>query len=154
MADTKQRDEKIAKKLEELKATIARAHDQILDIELLVSSSNPIGEFMGTWERLWKAQHKADYAWNRTVDPANIKRLIKKLGLTELTSRARAYISSREPFYQRQQHPFNLFVAQVNTFAGRGTETEAPRPADCRHEPPCRSDQEHTDRKLEDMRKL
>lgn len=96
------------------------------------------------------------YIWNYGKDRPQWKRLIKMLGVEELERRVLNYMRDGDDFYVRARHPFALFITNVNRFASeqqaRDFELQAPIVVDCRHQPPCTSDQEHTRKRMADMR--
>lgn len=116
-------------------------------------------EFEGIYDALWceryaKGEH-GRYVWRYVQDRPHTKRLLKTLGLEELSRRADVYLRSNDPFYLKARHPFGLFVSSINSHAAPSStpdlELSAP-PADCRHVPLCASDQEHTRRRSAEMR--
>ena len=121
--------------------------------------------FQKEFDRLWGTRYAAGeagrYVWRFAADVPNQKRLIKTLGLQELITRAVRYINTEEPFLVKNRHPFGLFASGINSYAaqaGAPADFALERPAseDCRregkHVPPCGSDQEHTRRKMADMK--
>lgn len=93
------------------------------------------------------------YVWQHKIDLPNMKRLINSLGLDELTTRFARYLANNEPFYVKNRHPFRLFVSSVNSFAGAPAEVpDYELVPDCRHDPPCRNDAEHTRRRQAEIR--
>ena len=145
-------------RLDAMEAMLAKLHDQIVDFRQGIEGRNLVGEAMGAWESGWKAKHGAAYTWNRKADPAQIKRFLRQMDLAELVRRMTKYLASTDPFHVKNQHPFNLFITQINTFAGNGNGHvemggEALRPHDCRHAPPCSTDQEHTCRRAAEARR-
>lgn len=113
--------------------------------------------FDGAWCGRYAAGQHGRYMWRKTVDVPNIKRLIKGLGLDELLGRMTRYIASEDPFLIRARHPFGLLVSGINSYAAQATAPEdfaldAPTVPDCKHTPRCTSDQQHTDRKMRELR--
>jgi len=93
------------------------------------------------------------YVWTHVKDMPQMKRLIRTLGADELKARFARYIQNGDDFFTSRRHPFGLFVATVNQHAAPGSAAtaddltlEAPV-GDCKHTPPCQSDQEHTKRR-------
>jgi hypothetical protein len=134
------------------------------EIDELLGGGAGVAELMKQFERtfdeLWCARYangeRGRYVWRFAVDRPNLKRLLRTLGLEELTARATRYMRNADPFIVRSRHPFGLFVSGINTYAaeapGGELTLEAPAVHDCRHSPACKSDQEHTRRKLAEMR--
>ena len=103
----------------------------------------------------WAKRYGGKYVWQRTEDSAAAKRLLQHLEPEELVKRAARYLRSPNPFYADQRHPFRLFARDVNAFADDlqiPFEDNGATVADCKHTPPCRSDQEHTRKRAADMR--
>jgi hypothetical protein len=110
--------------------------------------------FDAAWcHRYAPGQTKA-YVWQWAKDTTLFKRLLKNLAPEEIERRMINYLKSEDPFFAKNRHTFGLFVSSVNQFADfdRTLHEELPPPAGCTHLPPCRSDQEHTRRRSEDMR--
>lgn len=113
--------------------------------------------FVKVFDRLWCQRYAhgqtGRYIWRWAVDTPNIKRLLRTLGLPELEVRAARYLQTSDPFLDRQRHPFGLFVSGINSYAGAADapagafELDGAPVPDCKHTPPCQSDQEHTQRK-------
>jgi hypothetical protein len=106
-------------------------------------------EFYNYWNELWP--HQGDYAFAFERDAPQLKRLFKMLGPDEVKARALRYLKERDPFYFDKRHPFALFVATINNWAGTAADTTDTPVVGCLHSPACRSDQEHTRRRQTDM---
>lgn len=111
------------------------------------------------WQTAWSARYHTDYVFNFARDRGHWKRLlhIHRFTPEDLQVRILNYIRNDDPFYAGKRHPFNIFVASINAHTGAADAPEeltleAPTVSDCRHSPRCRSDQEHTRKKLEEMR--
>lgn len=157
-AKTMERVTKLFDTLEELegKATEVRG-----EIAKLLRGEPAIGDLlklaMAHFAESWRIRYRAPYAWRSTTDVPQMKRLIKLLGIDELKARITNFIANDEDYFKRSRHGFGLFVATVNQHAGQGTDSGgelelASAPSDCRHVPPCKSDIQHTQRLMEDMR--
>lgn len=116
---------------------------------------------MGAWNGLWRTRYSANYAWRQTEDVPQIKRLMKLLGETmeqgaaELVKRANAYIRSDDPYHKMVRHKFAIFVANINDFADDALplgDDDHAAAVGCGHTPACRNDDEHTRRKMREMR--
>lgn len=114
-----------------------------------------------TWSELWKARYRGDYMWQHTRDMPQLKRMIRALGIEEVEARMAVYIKSGESFYKEARHGFQVFISQINRFATHkegGPDTEfffgldVDAPIDCKHEPKCKTDQEHTSRRQRELR--
>lgn len=105
----------------------------------------------------WQGRYATKYVVNGAKDMAMLKRVLKSMSVDELELRMKRFFESSDPFYVNAKHGLGVFVAAVNKFgASDGREEEdlklvAPV-ADCRHKPACKSDQEHTRRKMAEMR--
>lgn len=108
------------------------------------------------WEASWHTRYRSRYVWNRTIEIPQVKRLIKQLGVEELVARSVNYVANDDPYYLRARHGFGLFASQVNRFASASSSDESTfeltPPADCRHTPPCKSEQEHTRKRSSELR--
>lgn len=108
-----------------------------------------------TFSENWAERYKTSYVFNYAKDRAQMKRLLRTLKVEQLVSRIPNYIKSDDPFFIRNRHSFGLFVVNVNNFAGTNGDGESDewfRPVGCNHKPPCKSDQEHTKRRTQEMR--
>jgi hypothetical protein len=95
------------------------------------------------------------YVWQFSRDVPHLKRLLRKLPIPEITARMMRYIGNDDPFYVKARHPFGLFVSSINSHAGEALAPESfdlEPPADCKHSPVCKSDQEHTRKVLQEAR--
>ena len=98
---------------------------------------------------------KGGYVWNYAKEGPAAKRLLQKLEPEEIVARAARYIRSADAFYLESRHSFLTFASQINRFAPATTSETFDLDggvADCRHLPPCRSDQEHTRKRAAEMR--
>ena len=93
----------------------------------------------------WQRRYKAPYSFSFMKDAPQMKRLIKALGIEELTARMDRFVRNGDPFFLKARHGFNVFVSTVNqhTVASDGDlgdlsiDSEEPAPSDCRHTPRC-----------------
>ena len=112
-------------------------------------------EFEGAFEHAWTQRyHGQRYLWRYVKDRPQIKRLLKTLGLEELTLRAARYIANEDPFLVRERHPFGLFVSGINRYAeesDHGFDLASPA-VGCSHTPRCINDVEHTRKRATEMR--
>lgn len=146
---------RIQKLVDDVKHSIAKLHDQVAALEAAVAGENPVGAAIITWRRKWKAHYGADYTMT-AADKGQIKRLVTQLGVDDVTRRMTAFFSDRDLFLAKNRHPMNLFVGGINRFAQpvsmRPEDLPDEIPADCRHDPPCRSDADHTRKRAAEMR--
>jgi hypothetical protein len=155
---------KLGKLLEALRDLHEKQGAILEEADALLEGKASIGEKLKTAEAafdlLWSGRYAAgragSYVWRYQVDRPNMKRLLRKMPAEELTQRMVAYLRSEDPFYLRSRHPFSLFVSSINSWAPEQSAADfaldAPAVADCKHAPACRSDQEHTKKKLAEMR--
>jgi hypothetical protein len=136
-------------KIEEIERALGRAHDELRDLRQILAGGNPVGEAMRFYAASWSQLHGGEtYQWERPKANAQMKQLLKQLSLDDLKARMIAYLSDAEPFLTRNAHPFGLFVTRVNSYSPKAQ----PPPVGCRHDPPCSSDVQHTQRRLHEAR--
>lgn len=162
MADgEKQLKVKVTKLYDALREQQAKCYAITEEIGKILRGDPGIGDDMKAareiWQGLWSARYRGDYVWTMTREMPQLKRILQQLGLVEFEQRAGNYLSSTDPYYAQSRHSFGLFTSQVNRFATAGTPTgdlglEVDAPADCKHAPRCKTDQEHTRRRSEDLR--
>lgn len=154
--------EKIRKLLEFAKGRHDQVGEILAEIETLLGGGVGIGEKLkaayARWIELHATRYPGKYVFVFAKDGPQMKRLIQALGLEELLDRMATYIRDSDPFLTKARHPFGLFVSGVNRYVSEGKdaealELEAEGVPDCHHVPACKSDAEHTRRKLEEMRR-
>ena len=152
---------KTADLLRHIRATQAKFNEQIDALEAELNQEATPGQqakqALAAFGRLWQARYQAKYTFNRKVDPAHLKRLVRELGLDDLKVRITAYLQDADPFIVKNRHPLNLFVSRVNVYAPRQVTStllsrEDALPVGCQHRPPCLSDQDHTRRRLRESK--
>lgn len=154
-------DKAIVKLLDDVKTSLAKLHDQVLALEAAVSGENPTRDVIAFWCSEWKRVHAANYDVTK-ADAGNFKRLVTANGLNEMKQRIARYLADRDRWLMQQKHPLGVFFKRVSGYATpqgrpaafRAMENDEPptMPSDCRHEPPCRDDVEHTMRRNREMR--
>lgn len=130
------------------------------EIGKALNGGKGIGDTMKELERdlseIWAARYGAPYVWQYVKDRPAIKRLLKNLSVDEIKTRWANYLKASDKYYVDARHGFGLFSAQVNRFASIGhageLELDVAAPADCKHAPRCKTDQEHTRRRSADLR--
>lgn len=149
--------ERIMKIIDEMKHSIAKLHDQARMLEAAVAGENPVGEVVLFWRDEWHRVYGAKY--DLTVrDKGNFKRLTTTHGKVEMKQRIARYLADRDTFLSRQKHPLSIFFTRVSAYATPAplprnqADYELATPADCRHEPPCRDDAQHTSLRQREMR--
>ena len=139
--------------IEELHEKLAEAHAELTHI---VAGEAPMGDlikaFETAYDAVWSARYPGHYTWSYAKDRAQIKRLIRRIGFEDLHARAAVYLADHDPFYVKARHPFNLFVAGINRFVPEANAPMAAPVIDCQHTPLCQSDQEHTQKRLREVR--
>lgn len=137
--------------------------DIIAELDGILGGKAGIGAEMkqlaSTFDRLWSERYARGemgrYVWGGKKDNAQLKRLIKMLGLAEAERRVGAYIASDDDFFRKHRHSFGMFVSTINQHASTDRiefSLDAPAPAGCKHTPPCKTDQEHTRRRRDELR--
>lgn len=107
------------------------------------------------WKDAWSARYHGEYVFNYARDRAQLKRLLRTFSVEELQARMVRYLQSDEIAVCRERHPFTWFCSSVNRYAPESSTTDltlAAPVADCKHMPRCTSDQQHTERKMRDLR--
>lgn len=159
MADEERRRlDRIGKLYDALRETMAKAHDITEEIGKLSRGEAGIGdrlrEVSDAFCDLWQGRYRSKYAWQGAKDAAAAKRLLRDFSAAEIIARASSFLRDHDAYNVTARHPFTLFAAQFNRYAAIATDDllGSAITMDCRHDPPCRSDQEHTRRKIEELR--
>lgn len=140
-----------------------RASGILEELEILLQGGVGIAEKLkeaeGVYVELYSARYRGTYVWQYAKDRPQMKRLIKLLGMEELKARMARYIQNTDTFFTSRRHPFGLFVSTIVQHARANDQPLAGElaldggaVADCKHVPPCQSDQEHTRRRSAEMR--
>lgn len=166
MADEAKKTLEKLRKLYEAQRAATTAYREKMDaiaheVETLLNGGAGVGELLKRlethYQTVWQARYPGAYMWDWKVDRPNWKRLIQKLSVEELEHRVIAYLRDSDDYYIRARHPFLLFVKNINRFASEEHAAsfmlDAPTVADCKHQPPCVSDQEHTRLKMSEMKR-
>jgi len=101
---------------------VARLHDALLDVKRAISHENPVRDVLALYDELWinlyarNAKPVVHYEFNRVVDPAHVKRLLKVFDTNTLKQRVTRYFLDRDLFLVKNGHPFNLFLSRLNTY--------------------------------------
>jgi hypothetical protein len=135
------------------------------EMRLIIGGHAGIGKSLKrvyeAFDEAWTARYartggrRFAYVWNMREDTPAAKRLLAKLEPEEVIARVDRYLRSPNPFYAEVRHSFRIFARDVNVFADDlqiPFEDPGATVADCRHDPPCRSDQEHTRVRAREMR--
>jgi hypothetical protein len=132
----------------------------LVELGKALNGEKGIGHILKELQRdlsaIWAVRYHADYVWNFKLDTPPMKRLIKTLKPDDIRARWQTYLNSGDPYYAQARHGFSLFASQVNRFAGLTPAGEldlsVDTPADCKHTPRCKTDQEHTRKRSADLR--
>jgi hypothetical protein len=146
-----------------LAADTRKLIDQVLKnvskLEQYISSdpkTNKVKGYLAAFDQHWAARYGEPYVFAGAKDAAQAKNLLTKLGERELWQRTLNYLASNDNFYVSKRHPFGMLVKDINVFGSAAAAARtAPRSAavvDCRHQPPCTSDVQHTRRRSEEMK--
>lgn len=156
-------DESALRKIAKLDAELHGLLDQfsaiVKEIEQLASGGGPAVAVLlkraeERWQELWRTRYRSGYLWSYARDRLYLKRLLAKIEIEDLERRMQAYLADNDPFIVNARHPFGLFGTQVNRYAGLFPVEDVQPSGDCRHTPRCGSEQEHTKRRMADMRSL
>lgn len=152
---------KLQRLYETLRELQAKSYEVTEEIGRVLNGEAGIGDILRGLEQAlsatWAARHRTPYVWQYVKDRPNMKRLLKLLGGPDaIKARWLNYVRDDDPYLVKARHPFALFMSNVNRYADAGDTSElqldADAPADCKHSPRCQSDQEHTRRRMADMR--
>lgn len=158
---TRQR-EKLAKCLTVARDLTGKFEQLIDEMDALLGGKAGIGEtlrqmeaaFDAAWSTRYSAGESGRYVWSYVKDRAQMKRLIREVGIEDLPRRFIAYISDEDKFLTAQRHPFGLLTHNVNKYArstGHAFEL-ASEATGCTHTPKCSSEQACTKRGMREMR--
>ncbi len=150
----KQRDALIA----DIKTSIAKTHDLVLKLEAHVTGENPVRDTIAYWCRAWKERYGVSYDV-MPGDAKQLRRLIVEHGGEEMHKRIDAFFSDRDRFIIQNKHPLGFFLKRAQNYASTAPpqwiameDDHEPAPIDCKHEPPCRTDAEHTRKRMSELR--
>lgn len=99
----------------------------------------------------WSRRYRVDYAHQGAKDATAVKRLLQTLTPEDIERRITIYLASSDPFIVRARHGLAVFASTINQHI------PAALPLDeddfqCQHAPRCHSAQQHTSKKLAEMR--
>jgi len=146
--------------LDGMLTTIAKLHEQVLALKRRAEGVNPIGEILKFFDETWMARYTAPldthYEFNRSVDPATVKRWLKSMDVATLKNRITRYFADRDDFLVRHKHPFHMFIKTINTYAAAAHVVDPSADEQvvhgCEHTPRCTSDADHTTRLRHELR--
>jgi hypothetical protein len=111
-------------------------------------AKNLIQSYIKAWAKKYPGQTYVPI-WPR--DTKAFKRLLQTLTVEEIKVKLGAYLRSDDAFYVNAKHDLSAFPSAINkltTVAPTLLDTAAA--VDCHHKPRCKSDQEHTRRKIQE----
>jgi frataxin-like iron-binding protein CyaY len=145
----------LVEKQRELQAQIYELTEEMLR---LLSGDPGIGvklkQLEEAWRDIWAARYQGNYVFQYVKDRPGLKRLLKAASVDEIALRMARYIRSNDQFFIDRRHMLSLFVSTFNQHTAPGSDTfdlAQEAPSDCRHDPPCRSDSEHTKRRRQEL---
>ena len=116
---------RLAKLVEAERELIEQLHDINEEKRRLLNGEPGIADKLRRLEihfdAMWCARYTPGevgcYVWSFAKDRAQLKRVIKILSVEEIEMRMTNYVKNDEPFYARARHPFQMFVASINSHA-------------------------------------
>lgn len=152
--------EKCRKLFEALRENQARGYAIAEEMGALLNGAEGIGDKLkrleGSFSTLWQGRYGSAYVWAYVKDRPQMKRLIAHMDEADIEGRMCNYIRDADAYLVKARHSFGLFVSQINRYASAGQATtqdfDLEAPSDCKHAPICRSEQEHTRRRAEELR--
>jgi len=160
MSESTLKIEDVLQVVAELKKMRDRLDAMVRDLEAKLEGSRTVGQQMKDlteeFVKLWARRYGRPYVHGGAKDATALKRLLKSLDPAEIRRRMVFYFSNDDPFYAKAAHSITMFASTINQHVGaseqRALEQPAAAPADCRHQPPCRSNVEHTRRVQQEIR--
>lgn len=163
MADAdKTRLARIGKLVEVLRDLQAKTYEVTEEMQRLLAGEAGIGDRLKqvetAWRAAWSSRYHGDYVFTFAKDRPQIKRLLKTFTAEDLQVRMLNYIRNDDRYFVERRHPFGLFVSTINQHAPAGDPdfgleaADEFRPIGCKHEPPCRNDQQHTQKRMSELR--
>lgn len=155
--DATKRLDRASKLLDKLRELQAQTYEVTEELRKILGGQDALGDVLkrleASFSAEWSRRYQTPYAWTYIKDRPHWKRLLKITSEADILARVCAYFHDEDPYISRAKHPFGLFVSRFNTLVPAAPLTlDAPVVADCRHVPPCASDQLHTQRRTADMR--
>ena len=158
MSESTLKIEHVRAAVRELRAIEKRAADVATMLEARLEGSATAGEKMkqvtDAFVDLWARRYRSKYVFAGGKDATAVKRLLGVLEVEEILRRIPRYIANDDPFYVKVKHSLSMFASTINQHGAtvdQGGE-QAAGAVDCKHQPPCRSDVEHTRRVNAELR--
>lgn len=139
-------------------ATLTKLHSELVDLKRHVLGQNPTRNVLALFDELWVNRYALGtepvkhYPFNRRVDPAQVKRLLKSMSESQLQHAVTRYFADRDKFLVENKHPFNLFVSRLPRYIGDAPGESPEDVRGCDHQPRCKSGVEHTRKKMQELR--
>lgn len=116
---------RLTKLVEAERVLLEQINDIVEEKRRLLSGEPGIGDklrrleihFDSVWCLRYTPGEVGCYVWSFGKDRAQLKRIVKILSVEEIELRMTNYIKSEEQFYARARHPFQMFVASINSHA-------------------------------------
>lgn len=158
--DEGKRLERIAKLLEALREAQAREYEIVEEMILVAAGvptlSQKAAAVVALFGVKWSKAYGSKYQHGGAKDVEAAKRIAKGLEVDDIEGRMERYLADRAPFLRQERHPFALFVSQSNKYAplkfGESALMLHVAPIGCKHDPPCETDLEHTQRVNRELR--
>jgi len=158
MSESTLKIEHVRKAVTELRAIEKRVGDIAAGLEARLEGSATVGEQMkritDAFVELWARRYQSKYVFVGGKDATAVKKLLQALDVEEILRRMPRYIWNDDPFYGKVRHSLSMFASTINQHGkvsdqGGG---DAARVVDCKHQPPCQSNVEHTRRVSAELR--
>ncbi len=140
-------------------ATLTKLHSELVDLKRHVLGQNPTRDTLAFFDDAWRARYAQGvepvqhYPFNRRVDPAQVKRLLKTMNTAQIQRAIDRYFKDRDKFLVENKHPFNIFISRLPRYVGGVDAVErAEDVRGCDHTPRCASGVEHTRKKMQELR--
>lgn len=111
-----------------------------------------VGDLLDAYRTGWKALYGFDSSLMLSpIEMMKLELQVKAFCDSDLLGAVRGYFATEDAFIQRQKHPLGLFIKDPLRYLAKAA-AGAPRPRDCRHQPPCDDEFQHSKRAQADIR--
>jgi hypothetical protein len=158
MADTDNEfRKKLAAKFRELRTHQAKEYELTEGIIAMLEGNPTVGDtvrrLMLVWSSKWEVAYKDRYRYIGPMEVNGFKKLLKTTDPDEIERRMAVYLRRSDLFYQKARHGLSVFFKSFNEFGAGQADAKLEAPVvGCQHRPPCGTDQEHTKRRMAEMR--
>ncbi len=129
---TKAKIETVAKLLVLQKDYIDKLNAVTLEIETILGGGASTGDLLKRlylhYDTVWAVRYAhgetGKYIWTHPRDAAQMKRLVKMLGVEEIERRVIAYMRNDDPYFVKSRHSFGAFVVSINQHAAAAESPE------------------------------